>query len=359
LTTPFYAFMIKTIQRKERRCGAFANMTKTRIFPLLLALSLLLTACGSKPQRRDATFWELFDTVTTVMAVTESQAEFDTIADTVEQELGYYHRLFDIYNDYEGLNNLKTVNDMAGISPVKVDAVLIAFLKDCVSFHELTGGRVNVAMGSVLQLWHEKRSAALDDPSSAALPDPAALQQAAEHTDIQNLVIDEENSTVYLADSQMRLDVGAIAKGWATQRLAEKLPEGVLLSVGGNVCATGPKDKDGTAWTVGVQNPESEGYLKTLQLSRGSAVTSGDYQRTYQVNGKAYHHIIDPETLYPAGYWRSVTVVCDDSALADALSTALFLLPLEEGKALLSKSGTEAMWLDKEGSLLYSDGFPV
>ena len=86
-------------------------------------------------------------------------------------------------------------------------------------------------------------------------------------------------------------------------------------------------------------------------------VTSGDYQRYFVVDGKTYHHIIHPDTLMPSGYWRSVTVVCADSGLADALSTALFLLPYEEGLALAQKCGAEAMWLDKEGNRQYSPGF--
>ena len=97
--------------------------------------------------------------------------------------------------------------------------------------------------------------------------------------------------------------------------------------------------------------------LHTLYLSTGSVVTSGDYQRCFVVDGVLYHHIIDPETLYPSGYWSSVSIVCDDSGLADALSTALFLLPQAEGQELLDKTGAVAMWVDNDGNVYYSPGF--
>ena len=185
----------------------------------------------------------------------------------------------------------------------------------------------------------------------------AKLQEAALHTALDAVIIDEEASTVFISDPSVRLDVGAVAKGWAAQRAAEDAPKGLLISVGGNVCATGPKDAKGTPWVVGVQNPSGDNYLHTLYVSGGSIVTSGDYQRYYTVDGKQYHHIIDPDTLYPGNYWRSVTIVCDDSGLADALSTALFLLPLEDGQKLLDQCGAEAMWVDADGNQHYSSGF--
>ena len=163
---------------------------------------------------------------------------------------------------------------------------------------------------------------------------------------------------MYITDPQVRLDVGAVAKGWSAQRVCEMAPGGLLISVGGNVCATGPKDETGTPWVVGIQDPDGgDAYLHTLYVTGGSVVTSGDYQRAYTVDGKLYHHIIDPETLYPSAYWRSVTIVCADSGLADALSTALFLLPQEEGQALADKCDAKAMWVDGEGNITYSPGF--
>ena len=213
-------------------------------------------------------------------------------------------------------------------------------------------------MGSVLYLWHEAREDGLNDFTNAYLPDAAALSEAAEHTSWDSVVIDEENSTVTILDPALRLDVGAIAKGWSVQRMAETAPEGLLISVGGNVCATGPKDETGTPWVVGVQDPDGgDNYLHTLYLTKGSMVTSGDYQRAYMVDGKIYHHIIDPDTLYPGSLWRAVTVVCPDSGLADALSTALFLLPMEDGQKLLDQCASFAMWVDAEGNMYYSEGF--
>ena len=330
---------------------------------LLLALALLLSGCAvgpkaEKPKYYNATFLTLFDTVTTIRGRAESEAAFTETAQAVHDELLVYHQLFDIYNDYEGLNNLKTVNDNAGIAPVEVDSRIIALLLDCRDYYERTGGRVNVAMGSVLKLWHEARNDGINDPANACLPDGEALKEAADHMDLDAVIIDEQASTVYISDPEVQLDVGAVAKGWSVQQVSENAPEGLLISVGGNICATGPKEDTGTPWVVGVQDPDKgDAYLHTLYLTLGSVVTSGDYQRNYAVDGKLYHHIIDPDTLYPSAYWRSVTIVCDDSGLADALSTALFLLPLEEGQKLLEKCGAEAMWVDGAGNCFYSPGF--
>ena len=331
-----------------------------RILCALLNLPLL-TGCNAPDQPEqtlyDATFLTLFDTITTIRGHADSEEAFRETAQAIHDELLRYHQLFDIYNDYEGLNNLKTVNDQAGIAPVEVDRAIIDLLSDCRDYDELTGGRVNVAMGSVLNLWHIARNEGIDDPANARLPDMAALEEAAKHCDFDAVIIDGENSTVFLSDPAMRLDVGAVAKGWAAQRAAEKAPAGLLISVGGNVCATGPKDDSGTPWVVGITDPDGGDYLHTLLVQQESVVTSGDYQRCFLVDGKVYHHIIDPDTRMPAAYWRSVTILCDDSGLADALSTALFLLPLEEGQRLLEKTGAEAMWVDAGGNQYYSPGF--
>ena len=337
-----------------------------KILALLLA-ALLLTGCAmpsreaseAAPAIYQASFLTLFDTVTVIKGSAESQEAFDALAQNVHDQLERYHQLFDIYNSYEGLHNLKTVNDMAGVEPVVVDGAIIELLQDCRSYYDLTGGKVNVAMGSVLALWHDARNEGIHDPDNARLPEMEELQAVAEHVAFDCVIIDEAASTVYISDPAVQLDVGAVAKGWAAQKVAESMPANMLLSVGGNVCATGPKTAAGDPWVIGVQNPDSSGeqYLHTLYVTGGSYVTSGDYQRAYTVDGQIYHHIIDPDTLMPSRYWRSVTIVCDDSGLADALSTALFVLPQAEGQALLDECGAVAMWVDREGQIFYSPVF--
>ena len=334
-------------------------MTKAmkRTFAAALVIVLCISGCDAFSKRQfSVTYLDLFDTVTTITAAVSSQQDFQTQAQQIYKQLQQYHRLFDIYQEYPGINNLKTVNDNAGIAPVEVDEKIISFLKDCRDYYDLTQGAMHVAMGSVLQLWHQCRQSALEDPKLAALPQMAALQEALQHIDMNDLVLDEEKSTVYLADKAMALDVGAVAKGWAARQVAEDLPEGFLLSIGGSIYATGPKGEN-TPWIIGIEDPDGGAYLHKLSLTEGGVATSGDYQRYFTVDGVNYHHIIDPQTAVPTALWRSVSVVCPDPGLADVLSTALFVLPLEEGKELAAKAQAEAMWLDHTGQRYYTEGF--
>lgn len=326
-----------------------------------LALVLLLSGCaaageGESLHRYEASFLDVFDTVTTVVGYAATEEEFSAAAQSLHDQLLEYHRLYDIYNDYEGLVNLKTVNDRAGTEAVAVEPRLMDLLLASKTAWEETDGRVNAAMGAVLQLWHEAREAGINAPDQAKLPDQEALEAAAQHTDFADVVLDEAAGTVRFTDPELKLDVGAIAKGYAVEQVAREAPAGLLLSVGGNVCATGPK-ADGSPWVVGIENPDGGDFLQTLYVEDLAVVTSGDYQRYYTVDGVRYHHIIDPDTLYPSTYWRSVTVLAADSGVADCLSTALFTLPQAEGQQLLDRFDAEAMWVDAAGNKTYSPGF--
>ena len=310
---------------------------------------------GEKKYKQfQATYFDLFDTVTTVIGYAQTEEEFKKISIEIYEQLKEYHELFDIYHEYEN-NNVKTINDRAGKAPVKVDERILELLLDCKKYYEITDGAVNAAMGSILSLWHEARKKAAENPEDASLPSEEDLKEAMKHIAFENVIIDEEKSTVYLIDEKQRLDVGAIAKGWAVERVCQNVPEGFLISVGGNVRTTGPKP-DGSAWIIGIQNPEdSNSYIEKVSIAQGSVVTSGDYQRFMDVNGEKYHHLIDPKTAYPAGQWKSVTIICVDSGLADALSTALFVLDKEKGEQILKEQNACAVWIGREKDIIYSD----
>lgn len=338
------------------------KINKIWLFSLILILSMIISGCGQTAQEKEKiqytkTYMDVFDTVTTIIGREESEDVFQKKAEQIHDTLLTYHQLFDIYNEYDGVVNLKNVNDLAGKEAVVVDEKIIDLLLLCKEEAELTNGAVNVALGSMLDLWHEARTEGVEHPENAKLPDMDALEEAMLHTDISKVIIDEEAKTVRFADEKLKLNVGAIAKGYATEKAIEGINGNYLLSVGGNVRVTGPKTDEGTPWIVGIQDPDKlDSYCYKLAVTGGSVVTSGDYQRFYEVDGERYHHIIDPETLMPAAYYRSVTVFCEDSGRADALSTALFNLPLEKGKELAETAGVEVLWIPVSGDVVMTDG---
>ena len=338
-------------------------------------------------QRYTATFLDVFDTVTEITGYADSQEEFTRQAELLKERLAYYHRLYDIYHVYEGINNIKTINDNAGIAPVKVDGAIIELLRFSQEMYLETDGQINIAMGSVLSLWHDCREAGIENSKEAALPAVEELRAAGEHMDLSQLVIDGadsetgtayladgekgtayladgETGTAYLADGEMSLDVGGIGKGYAVQRAAEYARslgmERVLISVGGNICAVGEKSP-GVPWRLGIRNPDLESetpYVVKVDVADVSVVTSGDYQRYYTVDGVRYSHIIDPDTLMPPGTFASVSIIAADSGRADALSTAVYNMSFEEGLSFVNGiRDAEAMWIFPDGSIRYSEGF--
>jgi thiamine biosynthesis lipoprotein len=353
--------MMKGVTVRQRKCVSLLMAVI-----LVASICLGLSGCGAKkPVRYEATFLRLFDTKTTIIAYTYDKEEFSGHAQLIYDSLEEYHRLYDIYDDYEGINNLKTINDQAGKAPVKVDRRIIDLLKYAKEWYEKTDGEINVAFGAVLRIWHDYRERGMEDPDAAELPPMDELEKASEHTDINKVVIDEETSTVFLADPEMSLDVGAIAKGYAVEQVSRIAAENGfttgLISVGGNVRAIGSKENAGKPWNVGIQNPDpgkGSSELHILDVVDASVVTSGIYERYYTVDGKDYHHIIDPDTLYPSDGFKSVSIVCRDSGMADVLSTAVFNMSLEEGMAFIeSIPDAEAFWVLNSGEFRYSSHF--
>lgn len=333
---------------------------------VLVMVAVLLGGCGQEPEQKkfDAQYFDYFDTFTSFTVYAKDEGQFEEYEEIFASELEVYHQMFDIYRNYNGLNNIKTINDNAGITPVQVDKEILGLLEFAKEEYGKTGGRVNVAMGSVLSVWHEYREYGISNPERAQIPDMQELQRAAGHMDMEKVQIDRGKSTVYLEDPSMSLDVGAVAKGYAAQRICVRLQEAgvvsALVSIGGNVQAIGLKG-DGTPWRVGIQNPDNSGgmsYLHALNLQDLALVTSGTYQRYYEVEGIRYHHIIDQETLMPRHEFVSVSILSPDGAEADALSTAVFNMPLEEGLALVeSLENTEAFWVCEDGREIFSSGF--
>ena len=347
-------------------CYNFIYM-KRHLFRNLALSAALLAGCASASSPAAPavqTFQNVsvdsgFDTVITLVEQTADQEAFQSHYNTMCEQFRHYNSLFDIYNTYEGIANLKTINDNAGIAPVKVSEELIDMLEQAKEMYELSDGAFDITMGSLLQVWHRYREdgiAANEQGKRGVLPDPAELQAAASHRGFEHVIIDREAGTVFIDDAQVSLDAGGIAKGFAAEQTALVLEEAgtdhAAVNAGGNNRTIGAK-ADGSPWNVGIQNPDGQGSLFVVRvMGTNSFVTSGDYERYYIAEGDVkLHHIIDPATNMPADRYRSVTIITPDSGAADALSTALFVLPVEQGEALLKKytektgDAAEAIWI--------------
>lgn len=198
-----------------------------------------------------------------------------------------------------------------------------------------------------------------DDKPPAIIPTHEQITLALTHTGYENLSLTDG---AVLLPKDMALDLGAAGKGIACDRIAAYLREqsvyGAVISVGGSVVTIGKKP-DGTPWQIGIVDPwDTSSLVGILYLEGENFVsTSGDYERYVEVDGVRYHHILNPATGYPADSGvRSVTILCDSGILSDALSTACFVLGVEEGMALAESYGAEALFIDTEGNISMTDG---
>ncbi|MDO5712960.1 MAG: FAD:protein FMN transferase [Tissierellia bacterium] len=348
---------------------------------LLLMILLSLVACSSEEplDMYQGQFYECFDTVTSVSIPATSEEEAQEKIDKIQKRYEELHQLYDKYHEYPGIVNIKTINEKGHKEPVKVEKDLLDLLIFSKENYKNISKKVDISKGALLEVWSDYRDgheAGLDfegeeqrKDRKPELPPMEELEKVGSYGSMENLIIDEKNSTVFLKDPNMKLDVGAVAKGFATEIVARELEkqgeDHIILSAGGNVRLIGnPLDPNKKRFVIGLQNPEvltddgtGSNILDVVYANDVSIVSSGDYQRYYEVDGKIYHHIIDMETLYPGDYFRGVSVVTKDSGIADFLSTAVFLMPYEEGKALIdSLPDTEAYWIFDDMSVKYTDG---
>lgn len=372
--SPFLLYSVRIGQNAITKKEKHLKKGRLRVTGLLILMTMVIgiaTGCAPKYKEYKNTFItvdgvEVFNTVFTVLAWEKSEKDWQTHYAKIQELALKYHKLFDYYNDYDGINNIKTINDNAGIAPVKVDPVIIDMIQLAQELYELTGRETNIAMGAVTRIWHNARehNMANDGETMAEadmiIPTQAELDAAGEHTDFNKVIVDEAASTVYLEDPKMLLDVGALAKGYAAELIADELRamgmENGLMSAGGNIISIGvPNLEDKKDWGVAVTDPLTPTqYLEDVVFrldGQQSVVSSGDYERFYTYQGKRYHHLIDPKTWQPGEYFSQVTVITEDSGKADFLSTALFLMPYEQGETLARELDLAVTWVFKDGTL--------
>ncbi len=332
----------------------------------MLCFMLLQAGCiEKKPKKFTSEFAGPFDTYMIITGYALNEEKFNDTAEKISSKMQRLNNILDVYNDYSDLNNIKTVNDNAGLAPVKVPHELVDMLTYGKLAYEITNGSVNIALGPVTRLWRDFRDKALLDPMSAKLPTKEELEKAGKLCDINYVIINAKNDTVYLAKKGMSLDIEAIAKGYAAKQAKEYAVRyglsAAVIDIGGNIVTFGRPDKNNEKFRIGIANSDitSEPVYDIVNVRDCSIVTNGGNKQFYEVNGVRYNFLIDPVTLMPASGYSSVTVVSNDPAISDILSAALFILSPEKGDEIADRYGAAVIRIFPDFSVLVNENYTL
>ncbi len=299
---------------------------------VLLLILLLLTGCNNNYYSTNLFY---MDTVINIKIYNAKQEKVEKAFKEIESIYQKYDNLTDFYDQNSELSKLNNnVN-------INISDELWQLIKFGDEWYDKSNGLLNINIGALTKVWHDFRE------NHTELPD------------VKNIVIERLNIVDDLiTNDNVNIDLGAIAKGYVTQIVGEYLKnqglEYYIINAGGNVLVgKSPKGY----YNIGIASPLSDETFEIIKGDNISVVTSGGYERFYQYNGNLYHHIIDPNTKYPANYMKSVTVIGKDSGLCDALSTTLFLMDIESGKEFIRDYDVDVIWFTNDDEIIKSDGF--
>src|SRR5574341_122574 len=323
-----------------------------RIAIVLIAASMLgLMGCDRQTtvQKTES----IMGTDVTITVVAPSAGKGEVAIDAAMEELRRLDRMMSLYKDG---SEITRVNLAAGEHSVTVSREMIEVVEHARRISELSGGAFDATIGPLVVLWQMKLR-------EGAVPSDREIKAVLTRVDYRDILIDKKGPTIFLTRKGMILDLGGAAKGYAADRAAEALRKqgtmNALVAVAGDIRAMGHRE-DGKPWRIGVQHPREAGkILAALELSDRSISTSGDYERFTIVNKKRFHHILDPRTGKPSEGTESVTVIGDQGAVLDPLTTALFVLGPEKGMQLVKDLGYEAIFVDDKGTVLTTEGIDV
>ncbi len=324
---------------------------------LTLLLVLYCTACERKPTELQEFSGERFimGTLVSITVYCEDEHQGKKALDEAFSSFERIDDLTDKFND-QGIttplsSDVIKVNKNAGISPVRVSDDTLNILERSTYFSELSGGAFDVTIGPIMDLW--------GFGNNKHVPEQEEINEALTLVDYGKIKIDYDQGTVLLPSPGMCLDLGGIAKGYATDQAVSALRKlGIkhaIINAGGNVYALGTKS-DGSLWRVGIRDPRGDGIIAIILVQDTAVVTSGDYERYFTRGGVRYHHILDPATGRQARDATQVTIVGDSATDADILSTALFVLGPEKGFDMVTTlENTEVVFVRPNKQILYSD----
>lgn len=311
---------------------------KKNIIIITTLVLFILTGCEKKVEEYSKNFFYM-DTYINVKLYDVNETEANEAFDEIDKIYEKYELMTNPYDEKSEVYKINTSKD----KKIKISDDLLDILTMGNKWYDETDGQFNINMGKVIKAWKKARE-------EGKLPKKLDYK-------ISKLKIKDN----YIVNDNVNIDLGAIVKGYATEKIGDKLEElnisNYLVNAGGNVLLG--KHPVKKYYTVGIENPENKGEIYNTVIGTNiSVVTSGGYERFYELDGKKYHHIIDPKTKYPAENMLSCTVIAKSSALADILSTSLFLLSPDDAINLIEQiDGAEAILYVSKDNIIRSSGF--
>lgn len=285
-----------------------------------------------------------------------NEESYDGLLDELFERLDSIEHIFSKNIDD---SELSLINGSAstGSNPVKVSDEMLFVLEKALFYAEKTDGALNPALGALVELWGI-------GTTGERVPTQEEIDSVLPLCDYHDIVIDKTSKTVFLKKAGMKLDLGAVVKGYAADELAKTIREygiaSALIDLGGNIYAVGSRNS--SSWRIGVKNPfDTSKVVIRVDGIDFSVVTSGVYERYFEADGKRYHHILDSKTGYPSesGLVSTTIITCypEHSSLdADSLSTAVFVLGAEKGIALLDELGLNGIVITSEKQVISANG---
>ncbi|MEW6109851.1 MAG: FAD:protein FMN transferase [Nitrospirota bacterium] len=319
---------------------------KPILFIFMLGLMFALS-CSANKQATYRKSKTLMDTFVTITVVSDSKEKAET---SIDNAFTVMERFGNRINFFSEESELSLINKNAGVKEVKVSPETLDLIENAVYVSEKSGGAFDPTIGPLIKLW---------DFYKKIKPSYTEISGVLHLVNYKNIVIDRNGSTVFLKRKGMLLDLGGIAKGYAADMaVADLKRNGIqagIVAIAGDIKTFGAKP-DGNPWNIGIRNPrqksESDEVIAKIKLSDMAISTSGDYERYFLQDGKRYHHLLVPRTGRPADCCRSVSIIADKGAFADAFSTAVFILGPEKGLELVQKLGMDAVIIDNNGRIL-------
>ncbi len=280
-----------------------------------------------------------------------------TAIQSIDDIIAEISRIEYLISDWKSTTQISEVNRNAGIQPVKVDAEVFALTERALHFSKITGGAFDISFAAMDRIWKF-------DGSMKQMPTPEAVKKSVEKVGYENIVLDKQNSTIFLKKKGMKIGFGALGEGYAADKcrammLARGIQAGIVNGSGDmNSWGTQP---DGTPWTVGITNPmQKDTLFAIVPLLKSAVVTSGSYQKYVVFNGKRYSHIINPVTGYPATGLCSVTVFGPSAETANGFSTSVMVLGKKAGLKLLKKyPDYQAVLITDEGKIFSTPNIDI